>query len=140
MAQINDLEICNYFPIESSNLIAIGWLSHKTNFTKGKVSQSFILKLRTLAKKPWQPFASAGLHQCNLCQFNGPSFKENLFIPYKGSIYVAPVAVLHYIDAHWYCPPNIFIEAVLACPEMNSMEYKKTILSNGGRGLMKQNG
>jgi len=105
-----------------------------------KVPQSFIEKLRTLTRKPWQLFASAGLHQCDLCQFNGPFFKDNLFIPYKGNVYVAPVAIVHYVESHWYRPPEVFIEAVSACPEMNSMEYKKAILSNGGRGLIKNNG
>ena len=48
-------------------------------------------------------------------------------------MYAAPVAVVHYIAAHWYCPPQIFIDAVLACPQMASMEYKKALLDSGGR-------
>ena len=52
-------------------------------------------------------------------------------------MYAAPVAVVHYIAAHWYCPPQIFIDAVLACPQMASMEYKKALLDSGGRDLLR---
>jgi hypothetical protein len=49
---------------------------------------------------------------------------------------MAPVAVAHYISAHWYRPPQIFIEAVLKCPPIDSMNYKKAPLANGGRSLV----
>jgi hypothetical protein len=50
---------------------------------------------------------------------------------------VAPELIVHNIAAHWYKPPDVFIEAVLACPDMRSMEYKKAILNNRGRELLK---
>ncbi|MCB0036494.1 MAG: hypothetical protein KDE51_20820 [Anaerolineales bacterium] len=56
----------------------------------------------------------------------------------KGAIYIAPEGILHYIAQHWYRPPDIFIEAVMACPEMHSMAYKKAFLDNGGRSLLKR--
>jgi hypothetical protein len=52
-------------------------------------------------------------------------------------IYVAPVGILHYIAAHWYKPPMAFVEAVMACPPMQSMAYKRELLANGGRVLMR---
>jgi len=45
---------------------------------------------------------------------------------------MAPVAVVHYISAHSYRPPQIFIEAVLKCPPIDSMNP----LANGGRSLV----
>ena len=45
---------------------------------------------------------------------------------------------MHYIDAHHYKPPDIFIEATMACPEMRSMDYFRMLLANGGRSLVRR--
>ena len=135
MTEFRDLENCNYFPLDCEDLIAVGWLSIETKYQKGHVETIFYNKLLELAKDPWEPVASAGIHNCELCQFETTSFYRNIFVPYKGKIYVSPEGIVHYIAAHWYQPPAIFIEAVLNCPEMRSKEYKKAILANGGRGL-----
>lgn len=136
MTSIKDLEPCNYLPLECEALVAIGWLGGESKFRKGPVSTEFFKKLSELCKNPWQPVVSAGLHTCSLCQFEAPRFSSNIFVPYQSRIFVAPVAIVHYIAAHWYKPPNIFIQAVMACPANHTMEYKKAILSNGGRGLV----
>ena len=136
MARLNDLEPCRYLPLPSDTLLSVGWLSRGCEFEKGEVSPVFFEKLQGLCRQPWQPVASAGFHECDLCQFGGPRFTDNMFVPYDGFIYVAPVAIAHYIASHWYRPPDIFLRAVMACPPMNSMEYKKAILANGGRGLV----
>jgi hypothetical protein len=136
MASIKDLEHCSYFPNNCKALTAVGWLGKDSIFERGPVSEGFFQKLGKLTLDPWQPVASGGLHRCELCQFDSPGFSDNVFVPYNGKIYVAPVGIVHYIASHWYIPPQIFIEAVLACPSMNSMEYKRALLSNGGRSLV----
>jgi len=136
MASIKDLEPCRYFPVECDALIAIGWLGKGNDFETGPVSEHFIRKLKELCSAPWQPIAFAGCHVCELCQFDGPMFSANVFIPYQGKIYVAPIGVVHYISTHWYQPPQIFIEAVLKCPSIQSIDYKKALLANGGRSLV----
>lgn len=93
--------------------------------------------LQSLCVSPWQPVVSLGWHTCELCQFDGPRFSDNVFIPYQGKIYVTPVAIVHYVAAHRYLPPQIFVDAILACPAMNSMEYKRALLANGGRSLVR---
>jgi|ERR1051325_1509693 hypothetical protein len=138
MAAIEDLQPCKYFPLDCEALIAVAWLGRDSEFAKGPVSQDFFEKLGELCREPWQPVASAGFHSCELCQFDPPRFYTNVFVPHQGKIFVAPVAVLHYIAVHWYQPPSVFVSAVLACPAMKSMEYKKAILANGGRNLVKQ--
>lgn len=137
MAGIADLSRCDYIPLPGINLLAIGWLSRGDDYPRGEVSQAFFEKLKELCRSPWEPVASAGLHSCDVCQFDGVRFYSNVYIPYQGNIYVAPVGIVHYIAVHWYKPPEIFIQAVMACPDMNSMEYKKAILANGGRELVK---
>jgi hypothetical protein len=137
MAHIADLAPCTYLPVPSEALVAVGWLSRGAPFTNGQVASAVFEKLCALCLDPWQPVASAGVHACELCQFDAPRFRSNVFVPFQGRIYVAPVAITHYIAQHWYRPPDIFIAAVAECPPMNSMEYKKAILSHGGRSLVK---
>lgn len=137
MTVIDDLSQCNYLPLPSEALRAVGWLSSDSVFERAAVSPEFYEKLSALCAQPWQPVAAAGKHYCQLCQFESPGFSSNVFVPYRSHIYVAPVAIIHYIAAHWYRPPDIFIHAVMECPPMNSMEYKKSLLDNGGRDLVK---
>jgi hypothetical protein len=140
MAAISDLEPCRYLPLQCEGLLAVGWLEHGVPFEQGRVAEAFFAKLKALCSDPWQPVVSAGLHRCSLCQFDGPAFNGNVFIPYAGCIYVAPVGIVHYIAAHWYRPPEVFVAAVLACPPMRSMEYKRSVLAHGGRSLVGASG
>lgn len=137
MAFIEDLAPCHYFPLECGALTAVGWLNQHDGFPKGDVTEEFYRMLQSLCVSPWQPVVSLGWHTCELCQFDGPRFSDNVFIPYQGKIYVTPVAIVHYVAAHRYLPPQIFVDAILACPAMNSMEYKRALLANGGRSLVR---
>jgi hypothetical protein len=139
MTSMKDLEPCRYFPVECETLIAIGWLGKEVTFETGPISEQFFCKLKELCSAPWQPIASAGFHFCELCQFDAPRFSENVFVPYRGKIYVAPAAIVHYISTHWYRPPQIFVDAVLTCPPMRSIDYNKAVLANGGRSLVRVN-
>ena len=107
---------------------------------RGPVSPEFYAKLRELVKDPWQPFFSLGYHACELGQFDGPSDSENLVVPYQSKIFIAPVAIVHYIAAHWCQPPECFREAVMACPSVRSMECNPAIAANGGRSLVRSPG
>ena len=103
------------------------------------ISEQFFCKLKELCSAPWQPIVSGGFHCCELCQFDAPRFSDNVFVPYRGKIYVAPVAIVHYISTHWYRPPQIFVDAVLTCAPMHSMDYNKAMFANGGRSLVRVN-
>ncbi|MBA4105156.1 MAG: hypothetical protein C0485_05310 [Pirellula sp.] len=79
-----------------------------------------------------------GVHECEICQFHGEAVgSANLYIPFDGNIYVCPELITHYINAHLYSPPSIFCDAVLACPPMNSMGYKRLLLACNGQVLWK---
>jgi hypothetical protein len=116
-------------------LIAVGWLEPGHPFATGKVSEKFFEQLSGLLRNPWQPVVSAGLHRCAFCRFaserNIVAESTNLFIPAREGVYVAPSLVAHYIDAHKYCPPVDFQEAVLNCPEMKSLAYLTEIKARG---------
>ena len=133
-----DLTECNYFGEEYKKILtAVGWLETEKTFSTGRVPENIYSKLCELGKNPWRFCAFCGFHQCDLCQFEGKSGIANLFIPHKGKIYVCPELITHYINSHFYRPPEEFVEAAANCPPMRSMEYLKKIIENGGRDLVK---
>jgi predicted nucleic-acid-binding Zn-ribbon protein len=142
MAYYPDLERLDYFPVDETTILkAVGWLNGDHDFTTGRVSQDFFDRLNELMEIAWQPLHSMGCHVCELCQFSEyektATGQKNIFIPFDGAIFVAPELILHYINVHHYLPPNVFVEAVMKCPTMGSMDYKKALLKNGGKGLSK---
>lgn len=136
MTAIKDLDLCHYLPLKCDALKAVGWLGRESEWPKGSVSSEFLSKLKELCAEPWEPLVCGGGHACDLCQFDAPWFGSNVFVPSRANIYVAPVGIVHYIAAHWYLPPEEFIQAVLACPPMRSVDYFKALLANGGRALV----
>ncbi len=138
MTSIHDFAPWHYSGQRGDHLLAVGWLSNAGSFPTGATAREVYTRLQEFAKDPWQPFRFMGVHECELCQFHGEQCgSANLFIPHDGKIYVAPMLILHYINAHHYAPPKEFCDAVLACPPMRSMEYKKVLIACGGSVLWK---
>lgn len=127
-----------YFPGDSTPLRAIGWLERDRPFETGEAPREVFERLAELLKDAWQPFISMGFHECELCRYTAEARgTRNLFVPGDGLLYVCPELITHYMNAHGYLPPEEFQQAVMACPAMNSMDYKKQLLANGGRGLVR---
>lgn len=116
---------------------SIGWLDGEHDFPTGQVSAEFFERLTELARDPFEPFSSMGFHECEVCQFPEARNGRNMFIPGDGFIFVSPAMIVHYVAAHSYRPPDEFITAVMACPDMRTTAYRKAFLANGGRELMK---
>jgi hypothetical protein len=134
-----DQSVCDYFPFQGTiPLRVIAWLDAEHDYPRGKTRREVWVKLKDLLKDPWQPLITCGFHPCNLCMFESEAKGErNLFVPGDGFLYVCPELIVHYINAHGYAPPEDFCEAVLRCPDTQSMQYKRLFLANGGRSLMK---
>ena len=131
---------CDFFGAEySSSIRAIGWLDQAQRFETGTTDESVFKSLQVLFQSPYAPFVSPGVHICNLCQYAGAIGNTTLLVPGDGVLYVCPELILHYVSAHWYKPPELFCQAVLECPPLNSIEYKKRLLANGGRKLVQNN-
>ena len=136
MAWYPDLSSCTYFGVEVAEpLKAIGWLEKSQSFPVGRIEPPVFDRLVALSHDPWQRWSFRGWHTCDLCRRDAKTGISNLFIPGHGVIYVAPEMVTHYIKAHGYLPPQEFCDAVLACPEMKSVEYMETLVANG-RGVI----
>ncbi len=137
MTWFEDLSECDYFGLEPAvALRAVGWLERGRPFKTGAVDPSVYRRLCELRRNPWQPVVSPGLHECDLCQYEGATGSSNIFVPGSGILYVCPELVTHYMNVHGYAPPDEFCRAVLACPPMRSISYLKAILANGGRLLV----
>jgi len=137
MAWFEDLSACDYFGDEFAQFLrAVGWLERGKPYSTDSCDERVFRKLSQLCKEPWGP-SFRGLHNCDLCQFEGDSGYRNLFVPGGEFIFVCPELIVHYINAHGYCPPTRFCDAVLSCPRMRSIEYHKALLASGGRPLVK---
>ena len=123
----------------SSALRAVGWLEGSRPFPTGPVERAVYERLLDLLRDLWQPAISMGFHRCDLCLYEGPTGKRDLYVPGDGVVFVCPELIAHYMNAHGYAPPGEFCRAVLACPPMLSMDYLKSSLANGGRPLVKSN-
>ncbi|MCA9066976.1 MAG: hypothetical protein KDA96_28105, partial [Planctomycetaceae bacterium] len=133
MTHFADLSPCTYFPFDiGDKFTAVGWLESDHEYERGPVTEELVAQLTKLLVNPWQPCVTMGWHNCPFCRFSrGPrQFTinnttidmgiSNLFVPAADTIFVAPSLIVHYIDAHEYCPPQQFQDAVHACPEMRS--------------------
>lgn len=139
MTYFKDLTPLAGSPLESSACLAAGWLEPEYAYPQGPLQPFVVERLIELLVDPWQPFADMGTHDCGFCRLTGGPCQftygntsiqmkvNNLFVPSEQHVFVAPSLILHYMDAHQYCPPQEFQEAVLACPPMRSVAYLKAI-------------
>jgi hypothetical protein len=142
MAHYVDLSSCDYLPDTADlGFVAVGWLEANENYSVGEVDGSFFDKLCELLAKPWNPpISCSGGHACSLCRFTGGGAANRngvpvsakaygfLFVPFGETIFVAPSNIAHYVDAHGYCPPDVFRQAVMACPATGSIEFKRALV------------
>jgi hypothetical protein len=138
MTWFADLSPCTEFDFLSDvQLRAVGWLDREHPYTTGPVDRSTYDRLQQLFRDPWQPVVAMGGHECNLCVFDGEARgSANLIVPRCDVLYMAPKLILHYMNAHGYRPPEEFCNAVAACPDTRSMDYKRMLLASGGRALV----
>ncbi|HKE45450.1 MAG TPA: NUDIX domain-containing protein [Steroidobacteraceae bacterium] len=101
------------------NVLNVGWLSRDYAFNSGKVSEEFLRALRKLARSPMN--LCCGVHLCEFCppprdpregRIGG---NGEIWVPgTDGVVYVAPALIDHYVEAHGYSPPAVFVAAVMA--------------------------
>jgi hypothetical protein len=115
-------------PEFEADILNIGWLGGDQPFSQGMQNESFVAALKKLVSSPVN--LSRGSHLCEFCP-KPPTILSKGGIPMlaplpgttgngeirvkatDGTIYVAPVLILHYVTEHGYLPPQKFIDAVL---------------------------
>lgn len=123
MTYIADLTPYNYGrEAPRHDVLAVGWLSKDEPFTQGDVPPVFTERLAGLI---WHPVnLYRGSHQCEFCPPATPvkdgGNGEIRVQGYSGVVFVAPVLVAHYVTAHGYQPPQVFVNAVLKPPSASA--------------------
>jgi len=117
MSYFADLSPYVYTATKSVTILNIGWLDATQAFTQGKTSDDFRKSLQRLCDDPI--ILHRGFHACQFCPAR-PVGREltrgngQIRVMGKDGIwYAAPTMVYHYVTAHDYLPPPVFIQAVL---------------------------
>jgi hypothetical protein len=117
------------YELPRSHVLNVGWLARGHAFAVGPVPETFVNALRRLTRSPENHYR--GYHACEFCpepplvvdadgrRVIGPPGDsmgngEIRVAGSEGIVYVAPVLVAHYIEAHHYRPPDEFVRAVMA--------------------------
>lgn len=114
----------------------VGWLDSGYEFPRGKVPSCFVERLRIYCQCP--VLKMRGFHVCNLCKRPRESTRIPIYdgivgngeirvFGVSGTVFAAPVLILHYILAHRYLPPSEFVNAVISQPPPGSEEYLKRL-------------
>ena len=139
VAHYRDLEPCDYVRLNLARrhlALAIGWLDPGFSYPQGDVPDSFLDRLAELSSSAGHPHATYfGSHMCELsglCREQGSaapsgrfpvSSSQEIFVPYEGCLFVSPDNIGHYIVAHGYAPPKVYIRAVESCPSVAGEDY-----------------
>lgn len=123
MTYYEDLSAYAYLP-EQSEMLNVGWLDRNHEFAAGLTPTDVVDELLRLAEDPKNTLR--GLHDCGFCDVESPirltlpganrsvslGMGEIHVASVDGTIFAAPSLVVHYITAHGYRPPDMFIDAV----------------------------
>ena len=102
----------------------IGWLDSANPFLQGNISPTFVDKLIKILNRE-RVNLLRGIKKCPLCSnivyaegFNkGTLGISQIWVPdmhNSNIVYAAPDFIIHYVKDHKYCPPQEFIESVMA--------------------------
>jgi hypothetical protein len=86
--------------------VNVGWLDSSKDYTKGKVDDNIIQKLKLI--EPSERYK--GFHRCPFC--NDARGSTNYEVRGNGKIYCYPELLIHYIEKHDYKPPQEFIDVI----------------------------
>uniref|UniRef100_UPI0040560A9C DUF7919 family protein n=1 Tax=Acetatifactor sp. TaxID=1872090 RepID=UPI0040560A9C len=121
------------------NVFNIGWLGEDGNFTKGEVSEEFLMNLWEyyrypvyMTRKLYNNEGLDGYWKFFTALYNGRrrqlgKSEIRVMNKQKDRIYAAPELILHYIMNHKYLPPQEFIDAVMTGPKPDSEEFCEMI-------------
>jgi len=126
-----DLSKCGYFGNILPICIAVGWLENGKPYSTGETAREVVEKICEFTKMPEIRHLFRGYHECDFCDFvNIELGATTVLIAYKNKVYAYPGLITHYIEAHYYRPPDEFIEAVLNYDHQSAIEYFKKITEN----------
>jgi hypothetical protein len=111
-----------YFGRPEPSIVNVGWLGRPHSFPVAEPSPKLVTTITALAFNPVN--LCRGSHVCEFCPtvvvWIEPGRRYNLRVLGNGEVrvtangitYVAPTLIAHYITAHHYAPPQVFIDAM----------------------------
>ncbi|HFH3972775.1 TPA: hypothetical protein ACGJ0S_003216 [Pseudomonas aeruginosa] len=122
-----DMSFYSYFLLRPLGSVRnIGWLGRGQQYSRGRVSSGLLDKLKLIIMSEgavdFHVNRVMSAHECVVAGCRdlfvgdvGLGFSE-IWIPgvEKGAYFASPSLILHYIEEHDYCPPQMYSEAVMA--------------------------
>jgi len=138
---IKDLAPCHYgHPLDADRagtpLLAVGWIEHPHEFQTGESPANVLARFRRLRDQAGlkNSLMFRALHTCSVCNARAavapPPLRHSgsvLFIPSARAVYATHGALDHYIEKHSYLPPPAFVDALFACPDLDSAAYREAL-------------
>lgn len=123
MTYFADLTPYAYLP-DGPLMMNVGWLDREHDFSRGRVAERDVATMLELAARLSN--MTRGYRLCEFCDAESPIVVE---APVRrgrvllgngeihatgrsGEVYAAPTMVVHYVLAHQYLPPSVFIDAL----------------------------
>jgi len=120
---MRDLEAYSMNSLRVDEVLAVGWIENCIWFPRGRVPDDFRVRLRELVVR-YPVLKLHGRRGCPVCfrreiviDSDGDDYalgSYQLWIPEGAGYYAAPDRIVHYVERHWYRPPSVFIDRVLA--------------------------
>jgi hypothetical protein len=120
--------------------LAVGFLQRGKPFPTGKNSPEFLEKLLRFCLPEHTVAQSRMIARCavgeNCPRVLPPVLYDEVSVYFGSSeirvigeeeIYAAPTLIYHYVLAHDYRPPEVFVQAVLSGPQPESAEHRAII-------------
>lgn len=122
--------------------LAVGWLRRGQNFDTGPVPEDFPDALLEFCLDRHTVCARPGTFACPLCgeriepiDLDGETVHfgvAEIRVIGQDDIFASPTLVHHYVTAHDYRPPDVFIRAVLRGPAPGSPEHRALVRTLNG--------
>jgi hypothetical protein len=119
----------------------VGWLGKGNRFATEQPTDRFLDRLWDYCL--WSFNQTRGRHLCEFCVGEMPRITERSghqlllgsaeirVISNSGEIFASPNLVYHYIAAHNYHPPQVFLDAIISGPRPTSQVYLDALSAIG---------
>jgi hypothetical protein len=119
----------------SYQVVNIGWLDKQHPFLQIPTERAFHRRLFDFSQ--YRINQTRGFFDCEFCgkldesDITQISSCETRVFGSDGVVYASPELICHYVVAHHYRPPNVFIEAVMNGPQPFTETYEKLLFEYG---------
>lgn len=114
--------------------LAVGWLQRGQDYDTGPVPEEFPEALLAFCFDRYTVCARPNTFPCPLCQERVDPLTRDGQTMHTGTaeirvlgeddIFASPTLIYHYVTAHQYRPPDVFVRAVLHGPPPGSPEHR----------------